>query len=259
MASQRHERPARLADGYFMVATDFLWALFMGGFRQEEKLLVLAAIEKSWAPGLVDGSREPRPFRLRLSRLARKIGIRRQNADRAFNRLVACGVFVDLGMSYGHVIEKDYNSWTAPDGSPRFTDVQLFWIAKSGVPNGNRIDGDNPDLMPAVVATDGYTDPTNVLTREYTPSPDVLTREYKTAKTVLIRDAGLYSPVSTNADAPSNLDGSQTPTKSTLPERHAECERPRSERFKKTRKTPLNPPETGGTSSVLSPRGGRRK
>ena len=30
--------PARLADGYFMVATDFMWAVFMGGFRQEEKL-----------------------------------------------------------------------------------------------------------------------------------------------------------------------------------------------------------------------------
>lgn len=130
--------PAKLRDGFNLLASDLDRAIQIGRFEHAEVYLLGQAREAAWVPGLFEGDRQPRPFRLNLAALSR-VAFDRMTLVRARKRLIACQVFQPDEEECGwHWINKDYAQWLDKHGQSRFTVEQIAWIVAAGPMDGPR-------------------------------------------------------------------------------------------------------------------------
>jgi hypothetical protein len=133
MSSDSQDRSGALDDGFFQTACDLDRALRIGLSRNQR--IVLDAIrEISWAPMLARLAGEPRPDPLpaliNLSALARATKTDRSRLTTALARLLLAKIVRQIPA--GYLINKRYLSWLDDNGKKaRFDPDQLRWIREA--------------------------------------------------------------------------------------------------------------------------------
>lgn len=115
---------SQVTGNYNRIARDLDRALRAGRFTTVQRALIDEAREASWS----FAPRDPRPFALNFSAIARNLRFERMGLSRQFRRLVADRVFVDLDDGR-YLINKDYRQWL-DGGRPRLSPEQVRWCLR---------------------------------------------------------------------------------------------------------------------------------
>lgn len=123
-------RPARVSDGFSMLANDFSRAVADARLTGFENLLIERGRAASWSLAILESPKdlkerpEPIAFRLNLTEIADGSHCRRGSLIEAHKSLVASRIFVPSPDCPGlFLINKDYRLWINPkDGTPIFTE-----------------------------------------------------------------------------------------------------------------------------------------